>query len=213
MTKIESKDENSVMNGLGEVAKDLIEAAARAYRRGIQTGSGGNLSARIPGKDLMVVKPSGISFIDCNEKNLVVTDFDGKVVAGSGKPSREALLHGVLYRNVPSIGGVVHCHSPWATSWSFSKQDLPLVTHHARMKFGVPIATLDVDAPVVPPEEMPRVIGLFEKHPTLPAFLLVAHGIVAVGKNVLDAENVAEMVEETAQIAWLREIGKKVFEP
>jgi L-ribulose-5-phosphate 4-epimerase len=211
MTKIESKDENSVMNGLGEVAKDLIEAAARAYRRGIQTGSGGNLSARIPGKDLMVVKPSGISFIDCNEKNLVVTDFDGKVVAGSGKPSREALLHGVLYRNVPSIGGVVHCHSPWATSWSFSKQDLPLVTHHARMKFGVPIATLDVDAPVVPPEEMPRVIGLFEKHPTLPAFLLVAHGIVAVGKNVLDAENVAEMVEETAQIAWLREIGKKIF--
>jgi L-ribulose-5-phosphate 4-epimerase len=213
MTKIESKDENSVMNGLGEVAKDLIEAAARAYRRGIQTGSGGNLSARIPDQDLMVVKPSGISFIDCNEKNLVVTDFDGKVVAGSGKPSREALLHGVLYRNVPSVGGVVHCHSPWAISWSFSKQDLPLVTHHARMKFGVPIATLDVDAPVVPLEEMPRVIGLFEKHPTLPAFLLVAHGIVAVGKNVLDAENVAEMVEETAQIAWLREIGKKVFEP
>jgi L-ribulose-5-phosphate 4-epimerase len=211
MTKIESKDENSVMNGLAEVAKDLIEAAARAYRRGIQTGSGGNLSARIPDQDLMVVKPSGISFIDCNEKNLVVTDFDGKVVAGSGKPSREALLHGVLYRHVPTIGGVVHCHSPWATSWSFSKQDLPLVTHHARMKFGVPIATLDVDAPVVPPEEMPRVIGLFEKHPTLPAFLLVAHGIVAVGKNVLDAENVAEMVEETAQIAWLREIGKKIF--
>ena len=56
------------MNGLGEVAKDLIEAAARAYRRGIQTGSGGNLSARIPGEDLMVVKPSGISFIDCNRK-------------------------------------------------------------------------------------------------------------------------------------------------
>ena len=81
------------------------------------------------------------------------------------------------------------------------------------MKFGVPIATLDVDAPVVPPEEMPRVISLFEKYPTLPAFLLVAHGIVAVGKNVLDAENVAEMVEETAQIAWLREIGKKIFEP
>ena len=201
------------MNGLGEVAKDLIEAAARAYRRGIQTGSGGNLSARIPGKDLMVVKPSGISFIDCNEKNLVVTDFDGKVVAGSGKPSREALLHGVLYRNVPSIGGVVHCHSPWATSWSFSKQDLPLVTHHARMKFGVPVITLDIDAPVVPLEEMPKIISLFEKYPTLPAFLLVAHGIVAVGKNVLDAENVAEMVEETAQIAWLREIGKKVFAP
>jgi len=201
------------MNGFAEVEKDLIEAAARAYCRGIQTGSGGNLSARLPDKDLMVVKPSGISFIDCNEKNLVVTDFDGNVVAGDGKPSREALLHGVLYRHVPSIGGVVHCHSPWAISWSFSKRDLPLVTQHARMKFGVPIATVDIDAPVVPPEEMPKIIGLFRRCPTLPAFLLVGHGIVAVGKDVLDAENVAEMVEETAQIAWLREIGKKVFEP
>jgi L-ribulose-5-phosphate 4-epimerase len=209
--KLESRNENFAMVGLEDVKKDLIEAATRAYRRGIQTGSGGNLSARVPGKDLMVVKPSGISFIDCNQENLVVTDFDGKVVAGSGKPSREALLHGVLYRNVPSIGGVVHCHSPWAISWSFSKKDLPLVTHHARMKFGVPIATLDIDAPVVPLEEMPKVISLFEKHPTLPAFLLVAHGVVAVGKNVLDAENVAEMVEETAQIAWLGEIGKKLF--
>jgi len=196
---------------LEDVKKDLIEAAARAYRRGIQTGSGGNLSARVPGEDLMVVKPSGISFIDCNQSNLVVTDFDGKVVAGSGKPSREALLHGVLYRNVPTIGGVVHCHAPWATSWSFSKKDLPLVTYHAQMKFVVPVATLNIEAPVVPLEEMPKVIALFEKHPALPAFLLVAHGLVAVGKNVLDAENVAEMVEETAQIAWLSAIGKKLF--
>ena len=208
---IESKNEKPVIAGLEDVMKDLIEAAARAYRRGIQTGSGGNLSARVPNEDLMVVKPSGFSFIDCNPENLVVTDFDGKVVAGKGKPSREALLHGVLYRNVPSIGGVVHCHSPWATSWSFSKKDLPLVTYHAQLKFGVPVATLDIDAPVVPLEEMPKVISLFEKHPNLPAFLLVAHGIVAVGKNVLDAENVAEMVEETAQIAWLSEIGKKIF--
>ena len=65
------------------------------------------------------------------------------------------------------------------------------------MKFGVPVATLDIDAPVVPAEAMPKVVGLFEEHPTLPAFLLVGHGIVAVGKNVLAAEHVAELVEET----------------
>lgn len=200
-----------MIDGLENVQRDLIEAAARAYRRGIQTGNGGNLSARIPGKDLMVVKPSGVSFIDCNEKNLVVTDFDGRLVAGTGKPSREALLHGVLYRNAPAVGGVVHCHAPWAISWSFSKKDLPLATYHAQMKFGVPIATLDIDAPAVLPEDMPRVVSLFEAHPTLPAVLLVGHGIVAVGENVLEAEHVAELVEETAQIAWLQEVGKKVF--
>jgi L-ribulose-5-phosphate 4-epimerase len=206
---MDSRLQSSTINGLDSVLEALIEAAARAYRRGIQSGSGGNLSARIPGEDLMVVKPSGVSFIECTEENLVVTDFDGKVVAGGGKPSREALLHGVLYRNVPAIGGVVHTHSPWAISWSFSKKELPLLTYHAQLKFRVPVATLDIDAPVVPLEEMPKVISLFEKHPNLPAFLLVAHGIVAVGKNVLDAEHVAEMVEETAQIAWLHELGKK----
>ena len=196
---------------LRSLKKDVIEAAARAYRRGIQTGSGGNLRARLPGTDLMLVKPSGVSFIECTEENLVVTDFDGKLVAGKGKPTREALLHGVLYRNLPSVGGVVHTHSPWSIAWSLSKRDLPMLTYHSQLKFGAPVLTLDIDAPVVPMEEMPRVLSLFDKHPNLPAFLLVAHGIVAVGKNVIDAEHVAEMVEETAQIAWLHEIGKRAF--
>jgi len=201
-----------VENGqLQSIERDLIEAATRAYRRGIQTGSGGNLSARLPGADLMVVKPSGVSFIECTEENLVITDFDGKLVAGKGKPTREALLHGVLYRNLPSVGAVVHTHSPWSIAWSLSKRDLPMLTYHSQLKFGAPVMTLNIEAPVVPLEEMPKVLKLFEKHPNLPAFLLVAHGIVAVGKNVLDAEHVAEMVEETAQIAWLHEMGKKVF--
>ena len=74
-------------------------------------------------------------------------------------------------------------------------------------------AGLQTDAlsPAVLPEDMPRVVSLFEAHPTLPAVLLVGHGIVAVGENVLEAEHVAELVEETAQIAWLQEVGKKVF--
>lgn len=197
-------------DGLADIEKDLIEAAARAYRRGIQTGNGGNLSARIPGKDLMVVKTSGISFIDCNESNLVVADFDGRLISGNGKPSREALLHGALYRHVPSIGGVVHCHAPWAICWSLSKRDLPLLTYHARMKLGGPVKTLDIDAPAVTSEAMPSVIALFREYPELSAFLLVAHGIVAVGKDVLEAEHAAELVEESAQIAWLSETARRV---
>jgi L-ribulose-5-phosphate 4-epimerase len=198
------------MSSLEKVKNDLIKAALRAYNRGIQTGSGGNLSVRVPGEALMLVKPSGVSFADCTSDNLIVTDYSGKVVCGQGMPTREALLHGVLYQNIPAIGGIVHCHSPWSISWAFTKKDLPLITHHARLKFGVPIATLDIPEPVVPPESMPDVLRLFEKHPDLPAFLLVAHGLVAVGKDVLTAEHVAEMVEETAQIAWLYEAGKKL---
>jgi L-ribulose-5-phosphate 4-epimerase len=198
------------MSLLEKVKKDLVQAASRAYHRGIQTGNGGNLSARVPGDDRMAVKPSGVSFIDCTETNLVITDFDGKIMAGNGQPTREVLLHGFLYRHLPSLGGVVHCHSPWAIGWSYSKRELPAITQHARMKFGIPIPTFDFDTPVVPPEEMPKILSSFSKHPGLPAFLLVGHGIVAVGKDVLEAEHVAEMVEETAQVAWLYEIGKKL---
>ena len=201
------------MNDATHTKRQLIEAAARAYRRGIQTGNGGNLSARIPGEDLMLVKPTGVSFIDCNETNLVITDFDGRLVAGSGKPTREALLHGALYRHLPSIGGVVHCHAPWAVAWSLLKRDLPMLAYHARMKLGGPVTTLDIQAPSVSAEEMPRVLELFAKCPTLSAFLLVAHGIVAMGSNVLEAEHAAELVEETAQIAWLSEIARKMSGP
>ena len=134
MTKTELMAEAVGTEQLRAVKQDVIEAAARAYRRGIQTGSGGNLSARLPGTDLMVVKPSGFSFIECTEENLVVTDFDGKLVAGTGKPTREALLHGVLYRNLPTVKGVVHTHSPWSIAWSLSKKDLPMLTYHSQLK-------------------------------------------------------------------------------
>ncbi|TCL76737.1 L-ribulose-5-phosphate 4-epimerase [Hydrogenispora ethanolica] len=197
------------MGLMSEKKQDLIVAAKRAYTRGIQTGSGGNISVRVPDHELMIVKPSGVSFIDCSEENLVVTDFRGNLVDGKYQPTREALLHGVLYQHLPEVGAVVHCHSPWSIGWSYSKRDLPALTYHAQLKFGCPVATLDIDAPVVPEEEMPRVLELFAKYPKLPAFLLVAHGVVALGKTAVDAEHVAEMVEETAQIAWLQQIGLK----
>ena len=77
-----------------EIAEKLVIASKRAYNRGIQTGSGGNVSARIPGTETMLVKASGGSLGDCTPEGFLITDFDGNVVEGAGKPTREALLHG-----------------------------------------------------------------------------------------------------------------------
>lgn len=184
-----------------KITSELILAAQRAYQRGIQTGSGGNLSVRIPGKDLMLVKGSGVSFIDCSEDNLIITDFAGKLIEGHGKPTREALLHGVLYKNFPQINGIVHSHSPWAIVWAQSRKELPLVTHHSKLKLEHSIPTLDIDSGVVPDSEMPGIVDLFVKQPNLAGFLLVKHGVVAVADTVLNAEHTAELIEETAQIA------------
>jgi L-ribulose-5-phosphate 4-epimerase len=196
------------MNVVAKLKKELIEAGRRAYQRGIQTGNGGNISARIPGTELMIVKASGVSFIDCTEENLLICDFAGNLVEGNLKPTREALLHGALYAKLPHVGAVVHTHSVWSILWSMSGSSaIPLVTQHAHLKIGTPIPILSFATPVVPKEHMPEVLSLFDQHPNLPAFVLKEHGVVAVGPNALEAEHNAEFVEETAQIGWLHQLA------
>lgn len=196
------------MSDYGKLKDDMILAAARAYTRGIQTGSGGNFSARVPGKDLMIVKSSGGSFMDATRDNLLVTDFDGNVVEGEGKPTREALLHGFIYKVAPQVNGVMHCHAPWSIGWAYTKKPLDGVTLHTQLKFGCPIHVLDVKTPMVEAKDFPLVQQLFDENPKLPAFLLVDHGIVAMGDTVINAEHNAELVEETAMVALLKTIAR-----
>ncbi|MDI6870821.1 MAG: class II aldolase/adducin family protein [Bacillota bacterium] len=195
-----------------QIAKaQFVEAARRAYTRGIQTGNGGNISVRVPGENLMVVKPSGVSLIDCTAENLTVTDFDRNIVEGTRKPTRESVLHGELYKHLPTIGGIVHTHSPWAIAWSFTRRDLPLLTMHTQLKLGAPIPVRFFSSPQgVLLEEIPEVLNLFTAKPDLAAFILGAHGVVAVGPDVLEAEHTAELIEETAQVAFLYELGTKL---
>lgn len=188
---------------LYKIAESLVIASKRAYTRGIQTGSGGNVSARIPGTETMLVKASGGSLGDCTPEGFLICDFDGNLIEGTGKPTRESLLHGYIYRMRADVNAVVHVHAPYAIGWSSSKKDLPLVTWHAKLKHPCDYPTLDVHAAMVRPEDLPMVSQMFETHPDLAAFLLADHGIVAMGKNPLDAEHTAELVEETAQVAIL----------
>lgn len=189
-----------------EIAEKLVIASKRAYTRGIQTGSGGNVSARIPGTEQMLVKASGGSLGDCTPEGFLITDFEGNLIEGEGKPTREALLHGYIYKMRPDVNAVVHVHSPYAIGWSSSKKDLPLVTWHSQLKNPSDFPTLDVHAAMVRPEDVPMVEAMFQKTPGLNAFLLADHGVVAMGKDPLAAEHTAELVEETAQVAILNKL-------
>lgn len=189
-----------------KITNELVIACNRAYNRKIQTGSGGNVSARIPGKDLMLVKASGGSLGDCTNTSFLITDFDGNLVEGAGKPTREALLHGYIYKICPHINAVVHCHSPYAIVWSSTKKALPCATWHAKLKMAEELPTLDVPAAMVREQELPLVQKIFDKNPKLPGFLLADHGAVALGKDAIDAEHYAELIEETAQVAVLEKL-------
>lgn len=193
----------------GELYTLLNMAAQRAYARGIQTGSGGNLSARDIEAGQMIVKASGGSFADCTSEGegFVVTSLDGtRVQPSDPKPTREVVLHGMLYELLPNIGGVMHCHSPWAIAYAYRHDVLPMTTLHVKLKLGHDIPIINVDSPMLLQEHVPLVKALFEENPKLTAFILRGHGVVAVGKDIIEAEHTAELVEETAQIASLREI-------
>lgn len=193
-----------------KIAKELASAAQRAYTRLIQAGSGGNVSARIPGQKLMLVKASGGCLGDCTEAGFLITDLNGNLVEGNGKPTREALLHGYLYQICPEVNAVIHVHSPYAIGWTASKKALPRITWHAKLKINSDIPVLDIPAAMVRKEDFPLVQKLYRENPELSAFLLAGHGIVAVGKDALEAEHMAELIEETAKVAILQSAVQKL---
>lgn len=187
---------------------EMLETAAhRAYNRGIQTGNGGNLSSR--SKAGMIVKSSGGSFADClaDGTGFVETDLDGYVLSAEGKPTREVFLHGLMYRLCPETGGVMHCHSPWSVAWAYDHDCLPMTTLHVQLKVGHDIPVFDIPSANVRPCDAPVLEQAFRNNPNLRAFILRGHGIVALGKDVLEAEHMAELVEETAKIATLRRLN------
>ena len=167
---------------------DFLAAASRTYESRIQTGTGGNLSVRIPGTDLMIVKPSGFSYGQCSEENITITDFQGNLQEGLYKPTRESTLHGNLYARYPKIGGIVHTHSPYSILISLNDRQLELITLHSQLKLRKP--------------ELPKVFKVLDTEPETAAIILKGHGIVAISSSAVKAGQIAELIEETAMIAW-----------
>lgn len=194
---------------LTSAKEDFLFAAKRAYDSGIQTGTGGNISTRIKNSDWMFVKASGISFGNSNADNLVITDFSGNVIEG-GKPTRELYLHGALYQRYEHIGGIVHTHSPWSILASKDNDFIPLVTKHSKLKLKKEIPVIPVEAPAVGAEEIHKVFDILDKDNEITVFILRDHGIVAFAKDTKKAEEIAELIEETAQIFWLDRLWKKL---
>lgn len=181
---------------------DFLDAAKRTYESGIQTGTGGNLSVRLPGTDYMIVKPSGFTYGSCSEDNLIVVDYDGNLVEGGLKPTQESTLHGNLYRRYERIGGIVHTHSPYSIMCSLKYDEIEDITMHVKLKLKMSIPVIDIATQSVTKEEMEKIYKVMESAPDIQAFILKGHGIVALGANAVKAGQTAELIEETAKIYW-----------
>ena len=193
-------------DSIEEVKKELLACARRAYAIGLQTGNGGNLSARPAGTDQVIFKGSGTSFGECTMDNRVTVNLDGEMVDGPGKPSREIRTHLAIYRLRPDVNGIFHSHSPWAIAYAEDADEIQPLALHAQSKLGV-IPILKVDGHADEAVEK-AVEALLNAHTDLKAFVQAKHGIFGLAPTITLAEHHAELVEETAQIGWLVELKK-----
>jgi L-ribulose-5-phosphate 4-epimerase len=188
-----------------QAAENYVAVARCLWERGLIAGSGGNLSLRVEGEPQIMIKPSGLANVDCRPETLLGVDLEGKLTTGQGRPSKDLGFHLGIYRVRPDVRGIVHAHVPWSTALTLLGYDkLPLLTPHAQDKLRhVPVVPY---APSSSPELDRCVTRLFRDREVVAA-LLERHGLVTAGATLAAAESLAELVEETAQIAMLVHLG------
>ena len=191
-----------ILHLVKEIAS-VQKEAHKFYALRYQMSNGGNLSIRVPDKDWMIVKGTNVSFEEVCADNLVITDFDGNVIEGHIKPSKEALLHGAIYKLRPDAMAIMHCHSPYAVAWADKHNEFCFSTYHSALKLFGNVAIFDTQSYAVPKERFPEILEFLKENEKYNAFLLRGHGQVTIGKNMREAAYLAELVEETAQIALI----------
>lgn len=190
------------------VKHSLLTNAKRAYEIRLQTGNGGNLSGRIPGTDCIIIKASGCSFDQCQAENLITVTLDGEQVGGDGTPSQELAAHLAIYQRRPDVHGILHCHSPWAIACANMNDSIPTVTHHAKSKLGsIPVLRLSDETSQA---KVAAIEAMLSANRDLRAFVEDRHGIFSFASTIELARYNAELVEETAQIAWSMALNEQL---
>lgn len=179
----------------------LVDAANRELpRHGLVTWTSGNVSGRRAGADRFLIKPSGVAFDDLTPDAMVECDLDGTATAGTNKPSSDTATHAFIYRQLPSVGGIVHTHSPYATAWAAACREIPCILTAMADEFGgaVPCGGF---APIGGDEIGREVVRVLDGHRS-PAVLLAHHGVFTIGATPRAALKAAVMVEDVARTAY-----------
>ena len=195
---------------LEELKKIVCKANLELPRYGLVTFTWGNVSAIDRETGLVVIKPSGVEYDGMQPEDMVVVDLDGKVVEGKYKPSSDTPTHVALYKAFPAIGGIVHTHSRWATTFAQAKMGVPaLGTTHGDYFYGeIPCTRLMTAAEIGGEYEKETgnvIIETFHERnidvAQVPAVLVASHGPFAWGKDAMEAVHNAVVLEEVSFMA------------
>ena len=195
---------------LEELKKEVYEANMLLPKYGLVTFTWGNVSGIDRDKGLFVIKPSGVEYDKLKPEDMVVVDLKGNKVEGDYKPSSDTATHMVLYNHFPNIGGVVHTHSSWATSWAQAGRGIPCYgTTHADYLYGeIPCMRNLTQEEIDEAYELNTgnvIVNEFARmkldYVAMPAVLCKNHGPFTWGKDAHEAVHNAVVLEEVAKMA------------
>ena len=189
--------------------EQVFQANLDLVKHGLVIFTWGNVSAIDREKGLVVIKPSGVSYEKMKAEDLVVVNLEGEIVEGNYKPSSDTATHLVLYRKFENIGGVVHTHSEWATSWAQAGLGIPAIgTTHADYFYGeIPCTRKMTKAEIEGQYEKETGNVIVERFKGLnpdqiPGVLVNNHAPFSWGKNAVDAVHNAVVMEEVAKMTF-----------
>ena len=187
------------------VRADVARLHGELVRYGLVVWTGGNVSGRVPGADLFVIKPSGVSYDDLAPENMILCDLDGAVVPGTPgserSPSSDTAAHAYVYRSMPEVGGVVPTHSTYAVAWAARGEEIPCVITGMADEFGGPIPIGPFA--VIGDDSIGRgIVETLRGHRSR-AVLMQNHGPFTIGVSAKDAVKAAVMCEDAARTVHL----------
>lgn len=190
---------------IARVRADIARLHGELTANGLVVWTGGNVSGRVPGAELFVIKPSGVDYADLAPENMILCDLNGVVVPetpGSDRsPSSDTAAHAYVYRNMPEVGGVVHTHSTYATAWAARGEEIPCVITAMADEFGGPIPVGRFA--IIGDDSIGQgIVEALTGHRSR-AVLMQNHGPFTIGKDARDAVKAAVMVEDVARTVHL----------
>ncbi len=189
------------------IRRQVSDLHQELVRYNLVVWTAGNVSARVPGEDLLVIKPSGVSYDELAPHNMIICDLDGNVVEGDHAPSSDTAAHAYVYRHLPEVGGVVHTHSTYACAWAARGEAVPCVLTAMADEFGaeIPVGPFAL----IGDDSIGRGIVDTLKGHRSPAVLMQNHGVFTIGKDAKAAVKAAVMCEDVARTVHLsRQLGE-----
>ncbi len=192
-----------------QLKQQVFQANLDLVKHGLVIFTWGNVSAIDRNEGLVVIKPSGVSYEKMKASDMVVINLDGKLIQGDLKPSSDTATHLWLYRQFKNIGGIVHTHSEWATSWAQAGRGIPAIgTTHADYFYGeIPCTRKMTKAEIEGEYELETGKVIVERFNGLnpdqiPGVLVNNHGPFSWGKDANDAVHNAVVMEEVAKMTF-----------